>query len=471
MNNRSYVGNEVLLYGPAISGGADRQTGFRSITNDEAFLDHLAHILLEHSKNYLSRSSSARLRGEYCSQKSPYAFHDEQVTQIVLKLTTISEPDASTHSFSVGTDGARIGRAMINEVHVPADSTLALVSHSLLQYSDGQFYILDCGHNFAASVRIGVGGQKKKWIVKAGTQFSAGNTVFSCVGFNSEGDMKLRMIEGPLKGEEKFIKKSEVCFIGRSSHNSISLPDKELSRHHLQIEFDKNTGQYSLSDCSSTNGTYIQLVGPYSGRQHLTINDHILVGRTGFSINRYDFGVSEEKGVRQTMEDSCTIVQHLNITPLCIPSLFPQSFFGIFDGHGGSSASSYLSQNLHKNVSDALNAVAGEIIQVIENFTNTMTTNCHTINPTGQDQDENIETPLTLVNALTSERKYFDIVTSEKIDNMIVRALESSFQKTDAQFIATTKFPQHGSTATTALILGKSLGQDDHDDIGIMQNI
>ena len=112
----------------------------------------------------------------------------------------------------------------------------------------------------------------------------------------------------------------------------------------------------------------MQFAGPYSGRQHLSINDHILVGRT--AINRYDFGVSEEKGVRQTMEKSCTIVQHMNITPLCILNLFPTLFLGY-------SASTYLSGNLHKNVSDALNAVAGEIIEVIAILI-TMTSNCRT---------------------------------------------------------------------------------------------
>jgi len=105
---------------------------------------------------------------------------------------------------------------------------------------------------------------------------------------------------------------------------------------------------------NSTNGTYIQLVGPYGGRYKLSLNDHILVGRTGFSINRFDYGLSEEMGYRQSMEDACTIVQHLNIAPLCVPDLCPQSFFGVFDGHGGVSASHYLAQHLHINVAHAL---------------------------------------------------------------------------------------------------------------------
>lgn len=422
----------------------------------------LKKILTEEDKNYQSRSSSARRRGEYCPHYSPC--HTEQSTQIVLKFTTVSEPNASTPSFFVGTNGARIGRELINEVHVPEDTTLAPVSHSVLQYSNGHFYMLDCGHDFAAGVRIGVGGQKKKWIMEAGTQFSAGQTVICCAGCNSEGDMILRIKEGPLKGEERIVGKQKACSIGRSSESTIYVPDKELSHWHSNIQFDEGKGQYILTDCSSTNGTYVQLVGPYSGRQPVNLNDHILVGRTCFSINRYDFGVSEEKGLRQTMEDSCTIVQHLNVTPLCIRGLFPHSFFGVFDGHGGAEASTYLAINLHINVADALLSVSKDLIKIMEDF------QLKIFRSTEVDKDA--ETPLTLINDLSNEnceslmeelqdcpfvpgRKCFDIAITENIDSLVIKSLKVSFLDTDENFISHSKFPEHGSTATTALILGK----------------
>jgi hypothetical protein len=41
----------------------------------------------------------------------------------------------------------------------------------------------------------------------------------------------------------------------------------------------------------------------------LGLSDHFLVGRTGFSVNRFDYGVSERIGSRPSMEDKSTIIQ------------------------------------------------------------------------------------------------------------------------------------------------------------------
>lgn len=39
-------------------------------------------------------------------------------------------------------------------------------------------------------------------------------------------------------------------------------------------------------------------VGPYAPHRRLALGDHVLVGRTGFSVNRYDYGISERVGAR-----------------------------------------------------------------------------------------------------------------------------------------------------------------------------
>src|SRR3546814_6660394 len=114
------------------------------------------------------------------------------------------------------------------------------------------------------------------------------------------------------------------------------------------------------SDVCSSDLTYMLLVGPYGHRHKLNLNDHIFVGRTGFSVNRFDYGLSEEMGHRQSMEDSCALVQHLNVPKLSRRGLAPQSFFGVFDGHGGPYASIYLAQYLHVNVAEALAEVSPE---------------------------------------------------------------------------------------------------------------
>jgi hypothetical protein len=47
-----------------------------------------------------------------------------------------------------------------------------------------------------------------------------------------------------------------------------------------------------------------------------------------------------------------------------------------------------------------------------------------------------------------------NVSIKEKLDSIVIKSLKESFQKTDDEFIKTSAHPQHGSTATTALILG-----------------
>jgi hypothetical protein len=243
---------------------------------------------------------------------------------------------------------------------------------------------------------------------------------------NEDGELEILAVEGPLKSKLLVVAKSGATF-GRSSDNQVCVPDKELSRKHTRVDFDEKSKKYVVSDMGSTNGTYVQLVGPYAGRYKLNLNDHILIGRTGFSINRYDYGLSEEMGFRQTMEDACTIVQHLNIGPLCIPDLSPQSFFGVFDGHGGVEASHYLAQHLHVNVAHGLLDEAHNVFQALDDVA-----------------------PASLYDG-HQERAL------AKLDAIVIATLKATFLQTDKDFIANSTHPQHGSTGTTALVLGRRL--------------
>jgi serine/threonine protein phosphatase PrpC len=296
---------------------------------------------------------------------------------------------------------------------------------------------------------------------------------------DSNGDLCLDIIEGPLMGEQAFIRNDMPATVGRASDNTISVPDRELSRRHSKIEFDPDIGAFVVSDLGSTNGTYVQLVGPYGGRHRLNLNDHILVGRTGFSINRFDFGVSEEMGHRQTMEDACTIVQHLNMGPLCVRDLSPQSFFGVFDGHGGVEASYYLSQNLHINVAEGLLAVADELLLSLEEAGKLMVDGDHGHHAAdgngngsgynggnrgggeakgGPPSSSSSSSSSSLSpNSSSGPDVWQSAEMTSKIDKIVIDSLKQSFRKTDDEFIRKSEYPQHGSTATTALILGRRL--------------
>jgi hypothetical protein len=397
----------------------------------EAHLKEVAERKEEAKSARPASSKHSRAESGDIPLASPHSFHGSQLTSIVLKFTTLSEASTEAPSFCVGMEGAKIGRDPTNEVNVPSDTKLAPVAHAVIEYFKGNFYITDCGYDFAASVRIGVGCRQKKWAMESDARFSAGNSVFRSCGVNEDGNLVLDVIEGPLKGEKRVVDKKAGATLGRSSDNAISVPDRELSRRHSRLEFDEDLNRYVLIDLGSTNGTYMQLVGPYGGRHRLNLNDHILIGRTGFSVNRFDFGLSEEMGHRQTMEDACTIVQHLNIAPLNVRDLSPQSFFGVFDGHGGSQASLYLSQNLHVNVAEGLMTASPELLDVL---------------------DKSYE-------STTDGRSESDHAASAKeaIDKIVVKVLKETFLKTDSDFIKSSTHPQHGSTATTALILGQRL--------------
>lgn len=349
------------------------------------------------------------------------------LTSIVLKFTTLSESNEAP-SFTIGSRGGRIGRSAGNEVSIPSDSRLASVGHATVEYTNGAFFLVDGGYDFGASIRISVGVKKKQWTLETDSRFSIGNSVFRSHGENAEGQLVLECLEGPLKGERRIIPRRGAT-LGRSSDNTLSIPDRELSRRHSRIEYDESSKKFFVCDIGSTNGTYMQLVGPYRGRYKLSLNDHILVGRTGFSVNRYDYGISEEMGPRSTMEDTCAIVQHLNIVPLSNYYLAPQSFFGVYDGHGGSHASIFLSQNLHVYVVDALTDAAPELLQIIEEASASSTVPLPHEGPPSK----------------------------EKLDRVVIDALKCSFKKADFDFIGTSEQPQSGSTATTVLLLGRRL--------------
>ena len=181
-----------------------------------------------------------------------------------------------------------------------------------------------------------------------------------------------------------------------------------------------------MQDIGSTNGTYMLLTGPNRGPYRLNLNDHILVGRTGFSINRFDYGISEEIGFRQTMEDSCVIVQDLSVLPLCSHThhYAPQSFFGVFDGHGGPNASKYLSKHLHVNIADGLAAVTPEILKVLE---------------------------------YKKRESKDETAVLESIDSIVKEMMKSFFLQTDQKFLTESEYCENGSTATTILLLGQRL--------------
>ena len=184
------------------------------------------------------------------SEMKDGATGNDFLDRIVLKFTTLSETNSEAPSFTIGKEGAQVGRDTANEVSVPSDTRLASRGHSTIEHFNGSFYLVDGGYDFSASIRISVGTKKNEWECNQTTRFSAGNSVFESQGLSEDGCLILEIIEGPLKGERRLIPKKGAT-LGRSSDNVISIPDRELSRRHSKVEYNHEVGQFCVSDTSA----------------------------------------------------------------------------------------------------------------------------------------------------------------------------------------------------------------------------
>ncbi|MFM7491077.1 MAG: FHA domain-containing protein [Actinomycetota bacterium] len=69
-----------------------------------------------------------------------------------------------------------------------------------------------------------------------------------------EGSAMLIALSGPARGS-RFLLNSASTTLGRSTDNEIFLDDVTVSRKHAEIT--RNGKNYSIRDCGSLNGTYV----------------------------------------------------------------------------------------------------------------------------------------------------------------------------------------------------------------------
>lgn len=96
------------------------------------------------------------------------------------------------------------------------------------------------------------------------------------------GSAMLIVLSGPSRGA-RFLINSDLTTIGRSTDNDIFLDDVTVSRKHAEI-FREGSG-YSVRDCGSLNGTYvdgkIESISPLSDGMELHIGKfkmHFFIG-------------------------------------------------------------------------------------------------------------------------------------------------------------------------------------------------
>ncbi len=76
--------------------------------------------------------------------------------------------------------------------------------------------------------------------------------------------------------------------IGRDEAVPIQIVDRNISRKHMQIRYDKETGEYSALDMKSKHGVFIKGV-KIGNETTLTDNDYIRIGQTTLLFTLKDF--------------------------------------------------------------------------------------------------------------------------------------------------------------------------------------
>lgn len=90
------------------------------------------------------------------------------------------------------------------------------------------------------------------------------------------------VLHNKTSGQHFKFKKGPIC-IGRDNDCEIPLSDKEVSRRHAEIVFDKNSNSAIISDLNSTNG--IILNGKKTQSSKLSSGDNLKIGNQLFNIN------------------------------------------------------------------------------------------------------------------------------------------------------------------------------------------
>jgi len=288
-----------------------------------------------------------------------------------------------------------------------------------------------------------------RWILCKGASFAAGNSVFNVEDLNeTKQKVTIHCSKGPMRGKLIDVHASRCPFVfGRAHEADLCIMDRELSRRHGAVLYvpsplnrnargSKAGGVFILCDLESTNGSYMRLVGPYGqkGMGSLCIGDEFIVGRTGFSVNRFDYGISEAIGARPTMEDRTVVIQSLMYEPRHgyyknepkehLEELAMTTFLAVFDGHGGDECSNYLV--------DALP---------------------HQIRTHMLDQKENLQKAIESSRGTRNQSEQ----TEDAVSELMRKILKTAYLKTDKDFISPKTAPQSGSTAATVILMGRRL--------------
>ena len=155
------------------------------------------------------------------------------------------------HNFyCITQEGGKIGRHSDNHIVLLEESVSR--HHSVIEYQDGRFYLIDIGSTTGTFIKIDN-------IIKLeeGLILELGSNQFQIVLINSidenEGLIKLKIIEGPKFGKDYEIMNSLTIGRKNSAPDSLTFQDDfHLSNIHAKITYSE--GEFLFEDQNSTNG-------------------------------------------------------------------------------------------------------------------------------------------------------------------------------------------------------------------------
>ena len=129
-----------------------------------------------------------------------------------------------------------------------------------------------------------------------------------------------------------------------------------------------NTGKEKKLKSLNINNQYKIIKSKHNVNQYYTINtdtvdnynypnlDKVKISHKNFGIIEAYSAITTEGIVRNYNEDRVSIILNVQKPTNYNKNDWPKcSFFGIYDGHGGSNCADFLRDNLHKNVTKILN--------------------------------------------------------------------------------------------------------------------
>jgi hypothetical protein len=128
----------------------------------------------------------------------------------------------------------------------------------------------------------------------------------------------------------------------------VDLIGDKIAIHHFEIDYDRKCGSLMLRnlnlDTKESCGLYKMLL--QNEGFNLQPGTAFRIGSLEFVVERFNHGIISDIGHRENQEDSYKVVSQL----INFDNKVQISYFGVFDGHGGSLCAQFCSENLHLEI-------------------------------------------------------------------------------------------------------------------------